>query len=165
MTVTARRGRLRVDFSGTGPAVAGAMNAPQAVAHSAVIYLIRCLTGADVPANDGVRAVVDIHVPPGCLLNPPRPHAVAAGNVETSQRVVDVLWGALAQALPAVAPAAGQGTMNNLMMGGVDPRNAGPFIYYKTIAGGAGPGKATLELQLGEAVSVETPGGGGWGAP
>ena len=140
VAVTARRGRLRVDFTGTGPAVPGGMNAPEAVTRSAVIYVVRCLVGADVPANDGVLAVADIYVPPGCLLNPPRPHAVAAGNVETSQRVVDVLWGALAQALPGVVAAASQGTMNNLMIGGIDPRHGGPFTYYETIAGGAGAG-------------------------
>ena len=100
VTVAAKRGRLRVDFSGTGPAVAGALNAPEAVTRSAVIYVVRCLAGADVPPNDGASGVVDVFVPPGCVLNPSRPHAVAAGNVETSQRVVDVLWGALAKAIP-----------------------------------------------------------------
>ncbi len=140
VAVTAARDQLHVDFSGTGPAVRGALNAPEAVTHSAVIYVVRCLIGADVPANDGTFRAVEIHVPAGCVLNPPRPHAVAAGNVETSQRVVDVLWGALAKAVPEVTPAASQGTMNNLVIGGYDPRRDSPFTYYETIAGGAGAG-------------------------
>ncbi|MDE2769469.1 MAG: hydantoinase B/oxoprolinase family protein [Chloroflexota bacterium] len=140
VTIQARSGRLQFDFTGTGPAAAGALNAPEAVTRSAVIYVARCLMGDDVPANDGATAPLEVIVPPGTVLNPPRPHAVAAGNVETSQRVVDVLWGALTDALPDLVPAASQGTMNNLIIGGFDPRQDRAFTYYETIAGGAGAG-------------------------
>ena len=140
VTITARRGRLRVDFAGTGAQARGAINAPEAISRSAVIYVIRCLVGADVPQNDGAFEVVDIRVPEGSLLNPIWPAAVSAGNVETSQRVADVVWGALAQAIPDIVPAASQGTMNNVLMGGHDPRLNAPFTYYETIAGGAGAG-------------------------
>ena len=140
VTIRARDGRLRFDFAGTGPPAAGALNAPEAVTSSAVIYVARCLMGDDVPANDGTTAPLEVIVPANTVLNPPRPHAVAAGNVETSQRVVDVLWGALGQALPDLVPAASQGTMNNLIIGGFDPRHGRAFTYYETIAGGAGAG-------------------------
>ncbi len=140
VAIHARGGRLRFDFEGTAPAAAGALNAPEAVTRSAAAYVARCLMGADVPANDGATEPLDIVVPEGSVLNPPRPHAVAAGNVETSQRVVDVLWGALAIAVPALAPAASQGTMNNLIIGGIDPRRNRAFTYYETIAGGSGAG-------------------------
>ena len=140
VAITAGPDQLCVDFSGTGPAVRGSLNAPEAVTHSAVIYVVRCLVGADVPSNDGAFGAVDIHVPAGSVLNPSSPHAVAAGNVETSQRVVDVLWGALSEALPDVVPAASQGTMNNLVIGGQNPATNTPFTYYETIAGGAGGG-------------------------
>ena len=142
VTIEARGGHLRCDFAGTGPAAAGALNAPEAVTRSAVIYVARCLMGDDVPANDGTSSPLEVIVPVGSVLNPPRPHAVAAGNVETSQRVVDVLWGALAKALPDVVPAAGQGTMNNLIIGGFDARHGRAFTYYETIAGGSGAGPA-----------------------
>ena len=140
VNIHARDGYLTFDFSGTGPSAHGAMNAPKAVTHSAVIYVARCLMGADVPANDGISAPLEIRIPTGTVLNPPHPHAVAAGNVETSQRVVDVLWGALAKAMPQLAPAASQGTMNNLIIGGIDQRHNRPFTYYETIAGGSGAG-------------------------
>jgi N-methylhydantoinase B len=140
VTIEASDGNISFDFTGTGPAAAGALNAPEAVTRSAVIYVARCLMGDDVPANDGTTAPLEVIVPFGTVLNPPRPHAVAAGNVETSQRVVDVLWGALAEALPEVVPAASQGTMNNLIIGGFDPRHGRAFTYYETIAGGSGAG-------------------------
>lgn len=140
VTITASGGRLSVDFTGTGLAVPGSLNAPVAIAHSAALYVARCLAGADVPTNDGAMAVLDIHVPVGTVLNPRPPHAVAAGNVETSQRVVDTLWGAMAKALPNEVPAASQGTMNNLVIGGTNPRTDSPYTYYETIAGGSGAG-------------------------
>ncbi len=140
VTVTVRDGRFIVDFAGTAAAVPGSLNAPSAITPSAAPYIVRCLAGADVPANDGARAVLDVRVPLGTVLNPQPPHAVAAGNVETSQRIVDVLWGALAQALPDEVPAASQGTMNNLVIGGTDPRSGSAYTYYETIAGGAGAG-------------------------
>ena len=138
--ITADRGHLTVDFAGTDPAVRGSVNAPIAVTQSAVFYVVRCLIGDDVPGNAGTFEPVDIRIPDGSLLNPRSPHAVAGGNVETSQRVVDVVWGALAGAIPDVAPAASQGTMNNLTLGGHDPFRNKPFAYYETIGGGCGAG-------------------------
>lgn len=107
-----------------------------------MVYCLRCTALAildiDLPMNEGVLRPLAIEIPPGSLLDPPRNYAVAAGNVETSQRVVDVVFGALAEALPDLIPAAGQGTMNNLTFGGID--NGRPFAYYETIGGGSGAG-------------------------
>jgi 5-oxoprolinase (ATP-hydrolysing) len=121
-------GRMRVDFTGTGAAVAGNLNAPRAVVESAVIYALRCLVAERIPLNGGCLAPVELVVPAGSLLDPPAGAAVVGGNVETSQRVVDVLLAAMGRA------AASQGTMNNLAFG--DER----FGYYETIGGGAGAG-------------------------
>ncbi len=140
VAVSRESDRLRFDFTGTPPAVNGNINAPVAVTLSAVYYVVRCLVGESVPANSGMYDAIDVHVPPGSILNPDPPHAVAGGNVETSQRVVDVVWGALAQVLPDQVPAAGQGTMNNLTMGGYDADRDRPFAYYETMGGGSGGG-------------------------
>lgn len=135
---------LTVDFAGTAAAVRGNLNAVPAIVESAVAYCVRCvalaLLGSDLPMNQGAFAPLTVRLPPGSLLNPHPPHAVAAGNVETSQRVVDVVFGALAQALPDLIPAASQGTMNNLAFGGSVGEGAPPFAYYETIGGGAGAG-------------------------
>jgi len=147
-TLIVREDELTADFTGTAEAVEGNLNAVPAIVDSAVVYCLRCvamaLLDADLPMNQGVFAPVTVHVPSGCLLDPRPPHAVAAGNVETSQRIVDVVFGALAQALPAIIPAAGQGTMNNLTFGGAYPDEwpspAASFAYYETIGGGAGAG-------------------------
>ncbi len=120
--------RMDIDFEGTGAAVAGNLNAPPAVVQAAVIYVLRALVDEEIPLNGGCLVPVAIRVPAGCLLDPPPGSAVVGGNVETSQRVVDVLLGALGRA------AASQGTMNNVTFG-----NAG-FGYYETIGGGAGAG-------------------------
>jgi N-methylhydantoinase B len=93
-----------------------------------------------MPINGGTFAPVTVAAPDGCLVNPRRPAAVGAGNVETSQRLVDALLGALATAAPALVPAASQGTMNNVMIGGFDPFRERPFSYYETMGGGAGAG-------------------------
>jgi N-methylhydantoinase B len=140
LTISVDDGTMHFDFSGTAPAVAGSMNAPESITRSAAIYVARCLMGSDVPANEGVAAVLTFEIPSGSLLDPQSPHAVAAGNVETSQRIVDTIWGALAQALPTVVPAASQGTMNNLIIGGHDSFRDKPFTYYETIGGGSGGG-------------------------
>ena len=140
VAVSRESDRLRFDFAGTHPAVDGNINAPVAVTMSAVYYVARCLVGESVPANSGMYDAIDVHVPAGSILNPDPPHAVAGGNVETSQRVVDVVWGALAQVLPDNVPAAGQGTMNNLTMGGYDADRHRPFAYYETMGGGSGGG-------------------------
>ncbi len=120
--------RMRIEFFGTARAVPGNLNAPRAVVHAAVIYLLRSLVAERIPLNGGCLDPVEIAIPKGSLLDPPRGSAVAGGNVETSQRVVDVLLGALG------IVAASQGTMNNVTFGDDS------FGYYETIGGGAGAG-------------------------
>jgi 5-oxoprolinase (ATP-hydrolysing) len=119
-----------IDFTGTGPAVEGNLNAPRAVAVAAVLYVLRCLVGEPIPLNKGCLRPVRLVIPPGCLLDPAPHHAVAGGNVETAQRVVDVFLAAVG------AKAASQGTMNNLSFGD------DTFGYYETIGGGEGAGPA-----------------------
>jgi len=142
VTISVSGDQMAVDFAGTAPAVGGNINAVPAIAYSAVVYCLRCTALAileiDLPMNEGVFRPLSIHLPPGSLLDPPANRAVAAGNVETSQRIVDVVFGALAQALPDLIPAAGQGTMNNLTFGGSNQER--PFAYYETIGGGSGAG-------------------------
>jgi len=129
-----------VDFSGTDTQRPGSINAVYPVTLSAVAYVFRCVLGLDIPANSGCLRPIHIIVPEETLVNARRPAAVAAGNVETSQRIVDVLLGALAQACHGRIPAGSQGTMNNLTIGGLDERHARPFAYYETIGGGMGAG-------------------------
>ena len=131
-------GTIRFDFTGSAPQCAGGVNAPEAVTRSACYYVVRCLMPTDVPTNAGCWRPVEVVAPEGTVVNARAPAAVAGGNVETSQRIVDVLLGALAQALPDRIPAASQGTMNNLLFGGYDPVRQRPFVYYETLAGGAG---------------------------
>jgi N-methylhydantoinase B len=135
-------GRARVDFAGTSPQRAGGINAVYAITLSAVYYVFRALIGLDIPSNSGCLAPIEVLAPEGSLVNARFPAAVAAGNVETSQRIVDVLLGALAQACPDRIPAASQGTMNNLTIGGWDPKRGLPFTYYETLGGGAGAAPA-----------------------
>jgi N-methylhydantoinase B len=137
-TVFVQGDTMVVDFTGSSPAVAGPMNAVRAITESATWYVVRCVAGGEVPVNSGTFAPVQVVVPHGSLLDADPPHAVAAGNVETSQRVVDVVLGALAQALPDSIPAASQGTMNNVAVGGYDAEQAALFAYYETLGGGAG---------------------------
>ncbi|MGE0474795.1 MAG: hydantoinase B/oxoprolinase family protein [Nitrospirales bacterium] len=129
-----------VDFSGTDAQRPGSINAVYPVTLSSVAYVFRCVLGLDIPANSGCLRPIHIVAPEGTLVNARRPAAVAAGNVETSQRIVDVLLGAFAQACPDRIPAASQGTMNNLTIGGWDRRHSRPFAYYETIGGGMGAG-------------------------
>ena len=129
---------LTIDFGSTAPECAGSLNAVAAITRSACLYCLRCLAGADIPANDGCFAPLCLILPEGSLVNARRPRAVAAGNVETSQRIVDAVFGALAQAAPERIPAASQGSMNNTLVGGLDPRNGRPYTYYETIGGGGG---------------------------
>ncbi|MEW8385063.1 MAG: hydantoinase B/oxoprolinase family protein, partial [Candidatus Thiodiazotropha taylori] len=131
--------RLMVDFSGTAPQVPGNINCPLSVAAAAVYYCFRCLMPEQTPACAGSFSAIKLIVPEGCLLNARRPAAVAAGNVETSTRVVDVVLGALAQAVPDEIPAASQGSMNNLAMG--SDHEQGRWDYYETIGGGMGAGR------------------------
>ena len=130
--------RAVVDFTGTAPQVRGSVNAIYAITLSAVFYTFRCLAGADVPANAGCLEPIQVIAPEGSVVNATFPAAVAGGNVETSQRIVDVLLGALAQACPDEIPAASSGTMNNLTIGGYDASRGKEFTYYETIAGGMG---------------------------
>ena len=127
-----------VDFTGTAQQVRGSVNAIYAITLSAVFYAFRCIAGADVPANAGCLEPIRVVAPEGTVVNAKFPAAVAGGNVETSQRIVDVLLGALAQACPDQIPAASSGTMNNLTIGGYDVSRGKDFTYYETIAGGMG---------------------------
>lgn len=127
-----------VDFTGSAPQQKGSVNAVYAITLSAVYYVFRCLLGLDVPNNAGCLAPIQVIAPPGTVVNALPPAPVAGGNVETSQRIVDVLLGALSQAAPHLIPAASQGTMNNLTIGGFDPYHSRPFAYYETIGGGMG---------------------------
>ena len=129
-----------VDFSGTDAQRPGSINAVYPVTLSAVAYVFRCVLGLDIPANSGCLRPLHIMAPEGTLVNARPPAAVAAGNVETSQRIVDVLLGAFAQVCQDRIPAASQGTMNNLTIGGWDERHDRPFAYYETIGGGMGAG-------------------------
>ncbi len=140
VTVSIFNDQVTVDFTGTDAQRPGSINAVFPVTLSAVAYVFRCVLGLDIPANSGCLRPIHIIAPEGTLVNARRPAAVAAGNVETSQRIVDVLLGALAQACPDRIPAASQGTMNNLTIGGWDQRHGRPFAYYETIGGGMGAG-------------------------
>jgi N-methylhydantoinase B/oxoprolinase/acetone carboxylase alpha subunit len=138
VAVTIGRGRARVDFSGSAPQVRGPVNANLAVTRSAVLYVFAALARDRVLPNDGLARPLEIVAPAGTIVNANPPAAVAGGNVETSQRIVDVLLRALARAAPDRIPAASAGTMSNVALGGVvDGR---PFSYYETLAGGAGGG-------------------------
>jgi N-methylhydantoinase B len=127
-----------IDFSGTSEQVAGSINAVRAITISAVFYCFRVLVPWPIPTNHGTLRPLSFDIPAGSLLDARLPAAVAGGNVETSQRIVDVVLGALAGALPEVIPAASSGTMNNVTVGGVDPRTGEQFAYYETTAGGMG---------------------------
>jgi len=127
-----------IDFTGSAPQQVGGINAVYAITVSAVYYVFRCLLGLDVPNNSGCLIPIQVIAPAGSVVNASRPAGVAGGNVETSQRIVDVLLGALAQACPDKVPAASQGSMNNLTIGGWDSRQGKAFTYYETIGGGMG---------------------------
>ena len=131
-------GALDVDFAGSSAQVAGAVNAVRAITLSACFYVLRCLLAEDAPATEGILRPLTLHAPEGSIVNARPPAAVAGGNVETSQRIVDVLLRALAKAVPERVPAASAGTMSNLTIGGIDPRTGEPFAYYETAAGGMG---------------------------
>lgn len=163
VAITVHGQKMTVDFSGSANAVPGNLNAVPSIVESAVVYCLRCvalqLLETELPMNQGVFEPISVFTEPGSILNPQRPYAVAAGNVETSQRVVDVVFGALSEALPHIIPAASQGTMNNLTFGSrleyknspiptnqpysgypTPGQTAGMFAYYETIGGGIGAG-------------------------
>jgi len=157
VTVTVDGDALTVDFAGTDEQVAGNVNAPLAVARSAVYFAVRCATDPDVPPNEGCYEPVSISAPEGSVLNPDPPAAVVGGNVETSQRVVDVVFAALSDAAPERVPAGGQGTMNNLTIGAGGREG---FTYYETIGGGAGgrpSGDGLDGVQVGMTNTLNTP--------
>ena len=138
VAIRIKGGRARVDFTGSAPQVRGPVNANYAITLSAVFYVMKCLGAAAVPPNEGLMRAVEVIAPPAAMVNANEPAAVAGGNVETSQRLVDVLFKALAQAAPDRIPAASSGSMSNLTVGGYDASRGRSFSYYETIAGGAG---------------------------
>jgi N-methylhydantoinase B len=139
--ITIRGDQAIVDFTGSGEQQSSSVNAVYAITISAIFYVFLCLLGLDVPNNDGCLAPIEVIAPSGTVINAMHPAPVAGGNVETSQRIVDVLLGALAQACPEKIPAASQGTMNNITIGGWDECRVQSFAYYETIGGGMGASK------------------------
>lgn len=151
VTLRVDAGRVVVDFAGTAAAVAGNVNCPLPVAAAGVLYCFRCLMPDEVPMCAGSFRAITLIAPEGCLVNARAPSAVAAGNVETSQRIVDAVFAALAEALPDRIPAASQGTMNNLAMGSAEPGHS--WDYYETIGGGLGaargaPGASCVQAHM-----------------
>lgn len=140
VSITRKGDRLEMDFTSSDDQVRGPLNANLAITTSAVFYVIACIAGTEVPANSGMMEAVTITTRPGSVVDCQFPAAVAAGNVETSQRIVDLLFAALAKALPDRIPAASQGTMNNTALGGWDGHRQRFFSYYETVGGGAGAG-------------------------
>jgi N-methylhydantoinase B len=133
-------GALHCDFTGSAAERESSINAVAAVTRSAVYYVVRCLLDEHVPSNEGCFRPIAFHLPEGSIINARPPRAVSAGNVETSQRIVDAVLGALARALPDLVPAGSAGTMNNVSIGGQDPFRGRAFAYYETVGGGAGAG-------------------------
>jgi len=127
-----------MDFSGSGPQVRGSINAVRAVTLSAAFYALRCLVDEDIPTNSGIFRPIRLILPESSIVNGSFPAAVAGGNVETSQRIADVIFLAFSKAVPGKIPAASQGTMNNVTIGGLDPESGGEYTYYETIGGGTG---------------------------
>jgi N-methylhydantoinase B len=144
--------RMAIDFTGTSGAVAGNVNCPLAVTRSACLFVLRMLLPADVPVNGGMHRVLEVNAEPGCLVSARHPSAVVAGNMETSQRIADTVALALAQAV--TLPAQGQGTMNNLIIGGPG------WSYYETIGGGQGAsacGPGDSGVHVGMSNTLNTP--------
>lgn len=146
VTITVDGDNARVDFTGTSEQAKGSVNAIYAITLSAVMYCFRVIVPFAIPSNHGTLRPLDVIAPLGTLVNARPPAPVAGGNVETSQRIVDVVLGALAQAIPDKIPAASSGTMNNLTLGGTDPRTGQDFAYYETICGGMGARPASRGL-------------------
>jgi len=142
--LSVRDDAILVDFAGTADRTVGGVNAVRSITTSAVRYAVRCVIeavlGQPLPAGGGEMGALRLELPEDSLVNARPPASVAAGNVETSQRITDVVLTAFGVALPELIPAQSQGTMNNLTAGGIDPRNRRPFAYYETMAGGQGGG-------------------------
>jgi N-methylhydantoinase B len=157
--ITVVDGMFRADFTGTRDAAPGNVNCPIAVTRSAVLFVVRTLLPDDVPMNGGVSRAIAVTAPPGCLVNARPPSAVAAGNVETSQRIADTVFRALA-AGGCVVPAQGQGTMNNVTFGGMGSRESGAWTYYETIGGGQGASRGAngpSAVHVGMSNTLNTP--------
>ncbi|MCC7154983.1 MAG: hydantoinase B/oxoprolinase family protein [Bryobacterales bacterium] len=153
VAVEIRGPRATVNFSESDPQVSGPVNANLAITFAATQYVFRCLLAEEVPATSGLMRPIKVIAPPGSVVNAGLPAAMAAGNVETSQRITDVLLGALAQAAPDRIPAASSGTMSNLSFGGINPATGRSFAYYETIAGGMGasmryPGQSAVHTHM-----------------
>ena len=146
VALTLADGGAHFDFSGSAAQRAASINAVAPVTRSACYYVIRCLLPPETPTNAGLFRPISFTLPEGSVVAARPPVAVAAGNVETSQRIVDCVWGAFAQILPQRMPAASSGTMNNLTAGGIDPRSGGPWAYYETSGGGLGGGPQSAGL-------------------
>jgi len=160
VTVSIQGDEATVDFSNSDAQVVGGVNANRAVTISATMYVFRCLISEDVPYNAGLLRPVKILTKPGTVADAQFPASVAAGNVETSQRLTDTLLGALAQALPGEIPAASSGSMNNLTLGGA-ARGGARFAYYETIAGGMGasphgPGLSAVHTHMTNSLNTPT---------
>jgi N-methylhydantoinase B len=138
LEVKVTRDKLMLDFAGSSPQRRGNINAVAPMTHSASFFAIKVLTDPTIPANAGILRPVEIRIPPGSFLDAQPPAAVCAGNTETTQRVADTVLKAFAQFAPDRIPAASQGTMNLIGVGGIDPRNGRPYTYIETIAGGQG---------------------------
>ncbi len=148
-----------VDFAGSDACVRGPVNAPLAVTASAVYYTLLGLVGGDVPPNEGVYAVADVSAPPGTVVNATYPAPVVAANTETSNRVVDILLAALAQAYPERVPAGSYGSACVYTLGGLDPRRDRPFVHYETVGGGmganaTGPGASGIRVHMGNTMNL-----------
>lgn len=140
VTVDVSGDSIRIDFEGTDAQVGGCVNAVQAVTNSAICYVVRCLAPVDIPSSSGIMRPIKIKAPAATIVNASYPAATVGGNVETSQRIVDVLLKALSIALPKRIPAASSGTMNNITLGTIHPVSQKPITYYETIGGGMGGG-------------------------
>jgi N-methylhydantoinase B len=138
LRIDTEAGAAEADFAGSSAQVTGSVNAVRAITLSACFYVLRCLLKEDAPATAGILRALTLRTPEGSIVDARPPAAVAGGNVETSQRIVDVLLRALGAAVAERVPAASAGTMSNLAIGGIDPRSGERFTYYETTAGGMG---------------------------
>jgi len=138
VAINIKGGAAVVDFSGTAKMVKGCLNTPLSVTTAATVYVFQCMAPAEMPLNSGPLRAIKIEAEKGTILHAQYPAAVVGGNTETSQRVVDVVFGALSTAVPERVPAASAGTMSNTTFGGVNPASGKKFAYYETIAGGMG---------------------------
>lgn len=138
VTTFPERSEIKVDFSDSCPQVTGSINAVYAITYSATFYVLRCLLPPEAAPTAGLMRPVTVVTKPGTIVDARPPAPVAGGNVEASQRITDVLMRAFAKIIPDRVPAASAGTMNNVTIGGIDPRTAQPYTYYETIAGGSG---------------------------